>query len=118
MILFRSILLMSVIKKFLEHKQRWGRGLIKLPHRLHIPLQPTFPRGKAGIESRFLSCKTDKISNIKRVGKCNLCIAVLAVEGNMELIIKGYFDAVGFGVIQCRYYFIHSHYPFFEKRYW
>lgn len=94
-----------------------GGRLIKLPHRLYIPLQPTFPKGKAGIESRFFSRKTDKIRNIKEVCQCNLCIAILAVEGNMELIIKGDFDTVGFGVIQCRYYFTHSHYPFFEKCY-
>ena len=61
---------------------------------------------------------TGKMRNIKRVSQFDLCIAVLAVEGDMELIIKSYFDTVGFGVIQCRYYFIHSHYPFFEKRCW
>lgn len=74
-------------------------SLIPLPHRLYIPLQPTFPRGKAGIESRIFSCKTGKISNIKRVGKCNLCIVVSTVEDRTELIIKGDFDTVGFGVV-------------------
>lgn len=54
---------------------------------------------KKGIESRFLSCKTGKIRNIKRVCQFNLCIAVLAVEDSMELIIKGDFDTVGFVVI-------------------
>ncbi len=73
--------------------------LIPLPHRLHIPLQTPFPRSKASIESRFFSCKTGKIRNIKRACQFNLRIAVLAVEGNMELIIKGDFDTVGFVVI-------------------
>jgi hypothetical protein len=39
----------------------------------------------------------------------------LAVEGDVELIIKSDFDAVGFLVIHCKYYFTHSGVPFFKN---
>ena len=74
-------------------------SLIPLPQRFHIPLQTTLPRNKTSIGSRFLSCKMGKIRNVKRVCQFNLCIAVLAIEGDMELIIKSYLDTVDFGVV-------------------
>ena len=52
------------------------------------------------------------------ISQLDLSIAVLTVEGDVEVIIKSDFDAVGFLVIHCKYYFTHSRDPFFEKRDW
>lgn len=63
-------------------------SLIKRPHRLNIPLQPTILGSRFGIQSWFFSVKVCKIGNIRRLVQTNGSITFLIVKRDVDLFIK------------------------------
>ena len=82
--------------------------LIKLPHRLNIPLQATNSGSQFCIQTWFFSGKPCKICNIRRLVQTNRSIAFLTVKRDADIFVEADLNTVGFWVMHCKNYFSHK----------
>ena len=63
-------------------------NLIKLPHRLNVPLQSTISGSQFCIQPGFFPGKPCKIRNIRKLVQMNGSIAFLTVKRDMNFIVE------------------------------